>query len=221
MTFLDLQDAVLDRVNLSSAEARARVSRNLNLRYREVQSTLQLDKTRRGSVDITTASGSPTVTVSGVAKLLGLYDPNVLHRELDEKVLSEIEARTAHNALLSTPTIFAIDEHLNDVVILRFYPIPNAALALEADCLLAGTDMVDDDDEPTIPVDFHDVLLRGALADEYDKMEKFKEAAKQEQKFEKRLSDLRFFIAKSKLQRQVQHVASSAATRVWPFSNLA
>lgn len=221
MTFLELQDAVLDRVNLSSTEARARVSRNLNIRYRRVQSTLQLDKTRRGSVDITTTSGVPTVTVSGVAKLLGLYDPNVLHRPLDEKTLAEIEARTAHNALTSTPTDFAIDEHLNDLVILRFYPIPDGAYALEGDCLLAGTDMDEDDDEPTLPTDFHDVLMEGALADELIKMEKFKEAAAKEQVYEKRLSDLRYFIAKTRLTQASQSRVAFSARRVWPFSNLA
>lgn len=197
MTFEELQDAVMTPLNLTSSEARARVKVWLNLRYREVQSSLNLARTRRGSTTISTVSGQDTVVVSGVAKLFGLYDDEVLHAPLVEEGLDEILTRQTSATVVAPPRLYAIDQHVNDDVVVRLYPTPDATRELLGDALLAGTDMEDDDDEPTIPVDFHDVLVHGAMADEYTKMDKARSAAMKEAKFEKRLGELRLFLAKT------------------------
>jgi hypothetical protein len=56
---------------------------------------------------------------------------------------------------------------------------------------LSGSDI------PDFPESFHDILIWGAMADEYRKMEKLPLMQDAEANYEKRLSDLRMFIAKS------------------------
>jgi hypothetical protein len=52
-------------------------------------------------------------------------------------------------------------------------------------------------DKPDFPDSFHDLLVYGAMADEYRKMEKMELSKECENDYEKRLSDLRMWIAKS------------------------
>lgn len=222
MTFLQLQNAVMGRLNLTSAEARARVKARLNERYRQIQASLHLAPTRYGTITFTTASGDETVTASGVAKIFNVYDPTTLKRPLDETTLLQIRERDAGAEWVGTPQQYAISEHIDDVIVLELRPIPTATASLKSDALLAGTDMSGDGDVPTIPVDFHDALEYGAVADELDKVEK-KLADKFEAKFEKRLRELRYFIAKSAYlsQRQTDHEgAVLAGYRMWPYSYL-
>jgi len=222
LTFLALQDAVLSKLNLTSPEARTRVKAHLNQRLRQVQSTLNLAKTRRGSPTWTTVSGNPLLTVSGVAKLFGLYDDEVLHRPLNESSLEQLLTQAALSDTSSPPTHYAIAKHQNDVLQLHFFPTPDAARDLTTDVLLAGTEMDDDTDEPQLPEDFVDVLTRGATADEYTKLDKPRAAAVEEAHFEKRLGELRYFLVKSAFLSTRQQDSSGGETtaRRWPYPNL-
>lgn len=226
MTFRQLQDRVLTLLNLSSDDARERVKAHLNQRYREVQSSVNLAATRRGSVNFVTTPGQAQVTASGIAKLFTLYDPTVHDRVLGETTLNQIRLEDPAGDITGVPERYAIVTHVNDTITLHLTPIPDAVYTLSADCLLAGTDMVDDDDEPALPTDFHDILVHGALSDEWAKMEKFRPAAdRAEAKFAERLSDLRYFLAKSAFLRRQQvdmHAPTSLiGRRVWPYQNLA
>jgi hypothetical protein len=61
------------------------------------------------------------------------------------------------------------------------------------------------------------------MANEYDRMEKFEFSDRYEQKFQQRVSALRYFIAKSAYLHQQQTDMSSywgLGTRAWPYSNL-
>lgn len=73
---------------------------------------------------------------------------------------------------------------------------PQSAYILSADVVINLSDL-SGSQQPPFPVDFHDILIWGGLADELYKMEKYDLAEKQEGKFEKRLGELRLFIAKS------------------------
>lgn len=219
MTFLDLQEATMDALNLSSTDARTRVKSHLNLRLREVQSSCNLAKTRRGLRTVTTASGSGTAVASGVSKVFGLYDDTVLKRPLQEISLNELFARATSDARVDTPTVYAVDLHTADDILLRFHPTPNAALALDADVLLEGTDLSADGDEPAIPDDFHDILIHGAIASEYAKKEQMRAAQMYEAKFEKRLKELRYFLVKSAYLtlKAKDRGAFGYAAKVWPY----
>lgn len=221
MTFRQLQDSVLTLLNLSSDDARERVKAHLNQRYREVQSSVNLAATRRGSVNFVTTPGQAQVTASGIAKLFTLYDP-VHDRVLGETTLNQIRIEDPAGDLTGVPERYAIATHVNDTITLHLTPIPDAAYTLTADCLVAGTEMVDDDDEPALPADFHDILVQGALSDEWAKMEKFRPAAdRAEAKFTKRLSDLRYFIAKSAHLRRQQVDTNSYTSNIAAVSGAA
>lgn len=224
MTFLELQNQVMDRLNLTSTDARTRIKVELNLRYAEVQSSVNLDRTRRGIIQFTTASGQSYTTASGVAKVLSVYDPVFLRRPLGEVTVNQIRLMDAPLAVQGNPYLYAIEHHVNDAVTLLLFPQPQAVQTLQADALLEGTNMVDDDDEPAFPTDYHDILIQGVLADELMKMEKARPLAeKAEAKFEKRLGELRYFIIKSaylKLQQRDQYGQWGLSARVWPFANM-
>ena len=219
MTFVQLQNRVMSRLNWTSTDARDLVKNYLNERYREVCSSVGAEKTRRGNVTFTTAAGNNLVTGTGIAKLLGLYDAVTLDRPLQEVSVDDIKSMDPAADTTGTPTHYAIYKHIDDEITLLLYPEPTAIAALTADALLAGTDMSGDSDEPTIPVDFQDVLIHGAEADGRTKMEKPALALVSERKFDKRLSELRFFITKSAYLRQVP--IDSGNRRVSRFSWLA
>lgn len=199
MTFVQIQDRVMTRLNLTSTSARARIKDEINDRYRMVQTSLGLARTRRGSKNFTTASGNSTTTVaSGIAKVFTVYDPTNLKQILTETTLPAIRQRDPASAVKGFPREYAVKLHTNDAIVLQLFPQPQAAGTLVADCLLSGTDMSVDGDSPAFPTDFHDILVIGVMADELDHVEKTRPLAdKFETRFEKRLAELRYFIAKS------------------------
>jgi hypothetical protein len=73
---------------------------------------------------------------------------------------------------------------------------PSTAYNLNADVEVNITDL-SGTNEPAFGQDFHDILIKGGLADELYKMEKYDLSDVQEKRFEKRLGELRLFIAKS------------------------
>lgn len=223
MTYLELQDAVLDRLNLSSTEARARVKVELNQRYREVTSSTNLARTRRGTVDGAVTSGNTAVTLAGVAKVLTVFDPSLFKAPLSECTLDQIREWNAPGTVTGIPTHYAIVAHGASSVGLHLFPVPSANNTLKVDALVGFTPLVADGDIPVFPDDYHDTLVNGVMADEYDKLEKTL-SAKYEAKFEKRLSDLRYYLIKSgylKLINQDRGQWLGSTGRVWPFSNVA
>lgn len=225
MTFLEIQDAVMNRLNLTSTDARTRIKTEINLRYREVQSSINMAATRRGTRTFTTTSGSSLTTQSGIAKVLNVFDPTYLKNVLMEWSLNQIRQQDPPVQVVGTSTNYAVENMVNNLITLRLYPQPTVSYDLQADCLLAGIDMVDDTDEPAIPTDFHDVLVHGVLYDELMKMEKMNPLAlKEEAKFEKRLSDIRYFVAKSawlRLSQTDSFLQWTLAARTWPYANMA
>lgn len=220
MTFLELQNAVLTQLGLSSSDARARVKTFLNQRYREVQSSTNLARTRRGSVNFVTAAGSSTSTATGIAKLFTLYDPTTLDRVLSEVTLAQMREKDPTTTTTGYPYEYAITSHVADAMTVRLWPQPTAIATLVADCLLAATELSGDTDDPAIPTDFHDILVRGAKADELMRMEKARHLAdKEEQKFAERLSELRYFLAKSSYLTTVpvDRAGIASGGQVWPY----
>lgn len=209
----------MSRLSWASTDARTLVKEYLNQRYRETCSSLNMAPTRRGPITFTTAVGNNKVTATGVAKVFAIYDAVTLKRPLDETTVDDILSRDPANTVTGTPTHYAVYKHIDDEITLLLYPEPTAIAALTADALLAGTDMAADADEPTIPVDFHDVLIHGAEADGRNKMEKAALALLSEKKFEKRLGELRYFIVKSAYLSQSPR--DNARTSISRFSWLA
>jgi hypothetical protein len=219
VTFLELQNRTMGRLNWTSTESRALVKNFLNERYRQVVSSVNMARVRRGVVTANTAIGTNTITFTGVAKPLSVYDAVTLKRPLEEVAVDDIRARDAAAEVSGSPTHYAVLQHNLSSVQLLLFPKPSAVAALSMDALLDGTDMSADGDEPAFPEDFHDALIYAACIDGYEKIDKFPLAAKQEQKFKERLADLRYFIVKSAYLHQVP---VDRGTRVrsrhaWPY----
>lgn len=207
------------RLNWTSTDARDLVKNYINERYRETCSSVGTEKTRRGNVTFATVIGNNLVTATGIAKLFALYDAVTFKRALQEATVDEIKRLDPAADTTGTPTHYAIYKHIDDEITLLLYPEPTAVANLTADALLAGTDMSADGDEPTIPVDFQDVLIHGAEADGRVKLEKPALALISERKFEKRLSELRFFLLSSaNLARVPEDSGIRRRSRSsWPF----
>lgn len=224
MTFLQLQDAVMNSLNLTSTDARTRIKAELNLRYREVQSAVNLAQSRRGIAIFTTTSGETNVTQSGIAKVFSVFDPTNLQRPLGEISLQQLRQMDAPSLVKGNPYLYVVSGQTNDISTLSLFPQPQSTIVLQADVLKSGVDMVDDTDEPAFSVDFHDVLVHGVRYDELLKMEKLRPlAVESERKFQQRLSELRYFLAKSAylhLKQTDQYARFGLSARVWPYSNM-
>jgi hypothetical protein len=220
VTLQQIEDRVMRRLGLTTSEQRQRVRDEINDRYREVQSTLNLGRTRRSTKTFTTVSGSRDVVASGVSVLETLRDTTVRKSPLSEITLLELRARDAADAVTGVPDTYAVSTHINDVLTLKLHPVPNQVIALSADVIASGTEMDSPDDEPTFSPDFHDILVHGALADEYMRVEKARPLGQiEEGKFEKRLGELRLHMARTAhLSRQTTDGGLlSGRRRVSPF----
>lgn len=221
MTFATLQDRVMSRLNWSASANRDLVKAYINDRLRRVQSSLNLTPTRRGITSVATVSGNAFATVTGVAKVLGIVDAVTLKRPLLETTAHLIRAKDPAAEVTGVPEEYAIYTHLADSVQLQFYPKPDAVHTLSVDALLIGTELTSPSDEPTFPEDFHDILIHGAEADGWARLEKPKLADRAERAFEQRMSELRYFLVKSANTRNAPYDRDglpAIGRNVWPFN---
>ncbi len=193
MTFDQVVSRVGNRLNLTSPAALTRIGEEVNERYREVASSIGLGPTIRTTVTASTVVNVQTLTFE-CEKIWSVFDanndpPTILF----EQTFEEIRFR-GHSS--GTPDRYAIRSMRASSVTILLYPRPDAVNVLTADAEINLTDLVGAQ-EPAFATDYHDILLRGVLADELYKMEKYDLSEKQEEKFEKRLGELRLFIAKS------------------------
>jgi len=209
----------MSRLLLTTTEARTRVKAEINLRYAEVCSGLGLSKTRRTAVTKATTSGNAALSFTNTANLFSLYDAVNLKRTLEEISLATYRELDTAASQSGYPHSYAILSHGATSMSLLLYPKPSSVYNLTGDILALGTDLSADGDEPSFPEDFHDILVHGVLQDELLKMEKSQPLALQaERKFEKRLSELRYFYAKrSYLSRQQtdRHAEWGLRPRAW------
>lgn len=196
MTFDDMVDSVRDQLNLRSSESTTRIGRSINARYKQVTSAIGL-RTSRQQINVSgnTSIGSHNVEFDGLVKVDRVIDD----RTGSIRVLREVplDALRERNPRLDDhPVEYAIELMANDSVTIRLDSLAQSVFALKADGLgEAGT--LSAAMQPQFDEDFHDILIYGALADEYRKSEKLQLYRDMETMFEKRLSDLRMFIAKS------------------------
>lgn len=195
----------MDRLNLTSDEARERVGRGVNDRYRRATSSIGLIVSRRvitdlvvDPTDVATYPDLPELTIDGMEKIdritrIGTQtDPNGIF-VLKPMTYDEITNWASADAL---PRGYAIKKMGPGQVIIVFDNFPSLA---SVTMKVYGYDIADTlsgTSEPFLPTDFHDILVEGTMADELRKMEKPGLAEIADVKYENRLSDLRMFIAK-------------------------
>lgn len=194
MIFSEIVVEVAERLNLTSDEAKSRIARNLNNRYRRVTSSIGLDTSRFVQVSQIATIGNRTITFQGVEKLIAVIDKST---GVDVP-LSQVSMDEMHIIVVKTdpPRKFAVTRIHPSSVDIYVDSVPSTAYTLYAD---AHTNVINlgANDQPDFPESFHDILIFGGMADEYRKMEKAQLADMSEKDYEARLSDLRMWIAKS------------------------
>lgn len=201
MTFTTIQSRVADRLNLTSAQALARIGNSINEKYREVASSIGMATVERSTATATTVGNgtrllafTTAATGTGVQKILSVYDaaftPPII---LDELSFDQIR----NDAVETDPPLeYAIATTTSASVTVMLSSACTTVFTLTADVLANMTDL-SGSATPNFPEDFHDMLIYGVMAIELEKMEKYDMVAKQDEHFQSRLADLRYYIAKS------------------------
>jgi hypothetical protein len=198
MTFTEIKTEIAARLNLTSTEALDRIGREINARYQRIITTaIGLVTSRRTQVQADVTLGVQTLTFTGIEKVISVIDKTSgSDRILDHVSVDELKQGSIGTA---APNKFAIYRMNAGSVEILMDTIPQAALTLYADghetaSTLSGAQ------EPGFSESFHDILIEGVLADEYRKLEKLPLAAASEAVYERRLGELRMWIAKSAFQ---------------------
>jgi hypothetical protein len=198
VTFTDIQNAVADRLNLTSANALTRIGQSINEKYRELASSIGLQSTVRTTATANTVVGTSLLTFGptpiGVEKIFSVFNAAYT----PPMVLDEVTVDELRNQPLGTDPAeqYAIYNTGASSVTIQLSSKPATIYTMSADvetniATLSGL-MI-----PNFAEDYHAALIYGGMAVELEKMEKYEMAAKQEAKYQARLSDLRLFIAKS------------------------
>jgi len=201
MTFADITRAVQGRLNLTSPDSLVRIGNTVNDRYKRVTSALGINLSRRTTVNVAVTVGNPQVTFPG-EKIVNIVDRSVNpYRILKEISVEELRAtQPSPNTFVSYYCIVGVA--WNSVTV-EMDCVPAVPFILYADVLQNATNL-SGTMEPQFPESFHDILVHGALEDEYLKLEKVKLAQDSGIKYAQRLSDLRFFLSKSSYMDWVQ-----------------
>jgi len=194
MTLNEMTLHIADSLNLSSPDSKARIGRNVNVRYKRVTSAIGLVTTRREEVSKAATIGDRNITFTGIEKLDTVFrkvgTKNVILDELTNDEMLDLDPRD------EPPTKFSVFSVAPSSVTIKLDCTPITAFTLYAHGL-ADVSTLTGNDSPAFPESFHDILIHGVMADEYRKMEKDQLAREAEGYYEQRLSDLKMFIAKS------------------------
>ena len=185
-----------DRLNLTSDQAISRVGREINARYKRVSSSIGLAVSRRVyDIAVQTVTDDKYLTFTGVEKIEVVKDVTTVDQPiaLVERLPGEMDGLVIKDSQPRNYAIFSVTH--NTVTILVDSNVVEDAF-IKADGLETA-ETLSGALTPAFAESFHDVLVFGAVADELKKMEKFQLARDAEDDFERRLSDLRMFIAKS------------------------
>lgn len=196
MTYLQIQTEVMDRLNLTSTEARTRIKAFINARYRKLATSCSLGRVRFGTVSFATVAGTFTYSPATLAKPLTISYAGG-NRILEQRTMDEIRLNDPDSSTTGAPQTFCLQKFGATTCTLYIWPKPDAIYTLSADGILVGTELAADGDIPVFPEDFHDILVFGGCADELMKMEKPSLSEKMELQTAARSRDLRYYMAKT------------------------
>ncbi len=191
MTRDEIVAQVAERLNLTSTTALTRIAAEVTERYRWVLGAVGLPMLTQGTTSALTAIGVRYLTFTGIQKLKSVFNSD--DRTLGEVTFDELRNRAVRE---DPPREYAIVGVTKNTVTIFLDCMPATVYTLSADALVDAA-VLGPTDEPVFPEVFHDLLVYGARAIELEKMEKEDLAAEAENKFQRRLSELRYFLAKS------------------------
>lgn len=172
MTFLQIQDDALERLNLpttSSSDARTRIKRYINEGYKLLLADNGMARARDNTTTIDLVAGTAEYTVTA-SKIRFIRDTTNDVR-LTEVSLSALRSLDPGDDSTGDPTHYAVRQTSASTVKVRFYPIPDDTNTLNVDIVSAVTDLSADGDTPVFATEFHSILSVYARMCEYEKMD--------------------------------------------------
>lgn len=199
MTFTEIATEVQEDLNITAATSITRIGREINIRYRDVCSSLGLKTSKFGSTTLPSVASTNLLTFTGlnmitrVVNLTAGSGITATVQELTKVTWDELQELTIPSS--NSPTRWAIKTVGSITVIVAFdVAFTSTAVNLRADGFAPMTTL-SGSTEPIFPQDFHDILVWGVKADEYMKMEKPALAKYCEAKAAERMSKLRLYLA--------------------------
>ena len=204
MTFQGLQQQVYRRLGYPDAppaEVAARVKDFLNERYHQVLSAPGMRRIREVQGEtFTTTANVPSVALAPspkVARVLRVYEATN-DWSLSPRTLAWYrQVEPDPTATTGTPEVWVpVTEQTSGLVTLTLYlwPTPDSALTYSYDYEAVTDDLSANGDVPAIPVDFHDVLVVGAQASEYEYRDQMDRMTVALRSFERRKRELRVYL---------------------------
>lgn len=206
MTFLQIQDDALERLNLptvSSSDARTRIKRYINEGYRWLLGDVGMSRARDTTTTLNTVIGTAEYTVT--ASRIRFIRDTTSDLRLDEVTLGQLRAMDPGDTETGNPTLYALRQLGASTVKVRLWPTPSDVRTLDLDIVASVTDLNADGDVPVFAAEFHPCLSTYARLCEYEKMDdtRYKEAA---QLWQAQIRALRFSLRKSDTREIAQGV---------------
>lgn len=212
MDLAAIRTAIKDRLNYTSSSTDTRLLNSINRIYREVGTSIGLSFARQTNTSKVVTIANADVTFTATEKVLQVwYLTGSVPMILDEILNTEMRERVAPSS--DKPTQWALVSTASNTVKIRLNAKPATAYTLYADVIQEISDL-GATDEPTFPESFHDIIIEGVLRDEYRKQEKLALARDSDTTYQRRLSDLRMFMAKSAYLniQQGKHASSQTSS---------
>lgn len=205
---------------LTAPDAKARILKELNIRYRHVTSSIGLITSRRVEVFQPVVLNTQMVTFTGIEKIDALFYKVTQNNVTTNKFLDLITDDEMLNERIrsQSPSKYSIfNMNFNSIIVkINMVQTTGTPLVLYAHGLVDASNL-SGTASPIFPASFHDILIHGVEADEYKRKRQTPESNDSEQKFENRLSDLRMFIAKSAYQ-DIHRGKHSKAEDWWDYN---
>jgi hypothetical protein len=208
LTYSEIIDHVADRMNLKSDLQLARVGTEVNLRHREILSSLGISQVTEWAVATATTTISNRYLTFGpspvaVLKILALY--RVVTGVYPPPILDEVSTDELLNMGLGVdpPTAYAVTNMGERTVTIQLNSIPATQYVLTAN-VEGNITQLSGALSPAFSEDYHDILVNMVLADELEKAEKYDKAKAKLMQAEARMGGLRLFIAKSAYNQMKQ-----------------
>ena len=192
MTFSEIVDRVAEDLNLTSTNAKARIGRHVNMRHKELRAKPWLQVTRRG-VCIQPRTLDTQYLTFPTTKIYSIFNPAQYNQTINELSFDEVRNITP---ITDPPQNYAIAKQDATSTTVFFDAVASTTDPLHADCELRVLDMALNN-IPGFNEDFHDALYYGAKYLELLKMEKPDLAVEANSRYDDRISDLKFHIAKT------------------------
>lgn len=172
MTFDAIVAMIAERTSQRSTDAITRIGEEVNRVHKRIVRSVGLDPTISTTLVGVTVADSPLITfgpitaspeIIGIIKIQDIFHPSTL-RPMDEITQGEMDARTSRSW---PPNAWCIESIGAYAQIVRL-----DATADDDDVELTArvkktSAVLIDDDEPVIPENWHDLLIDGVLAIEY------------------------------------------------------